>query len=287
VVYQYDSLNRLTLAQTTNSSAWGQAFVYDGFGNLYQKNVTQGSAPTLSVSVNAATNQISGQGYDANGNTVGTSGSYPVIYAYDVENRMVSVNFTQNTGGVPSVLYAYDSGNRRVWKGTVNSSGVITAQEMYYYGADGKKLGTYVARFNPPPYSSYWTATDLQVHFGARRVAHWAEAYEPSGEDFLSPCLAEADVMRRVLSQTDFAKWLSDFLPGISSRRVGLDEARGGGRPDGRKARPFGRTASQPGLDAERNCRSAGSGRCSHSIFTSDCQTTCRGRTSVRNRRAL
>src|SRR5437660_5245800 len=25
--------------------------------------------------------------------------------------------------------------------------------------------------------------------------------YEPSGEDFLPPCLAEADVMRRVLSQ--------------------------------------------------------------------------------------
>ncbi len=28
--------------------------------------------------------------------------------------------------------------------------------------------------------------------------------YEPSGEDFLSPCLAEADVMRRVLSQDEF-----------------------------------------------------------------------------------
>jgi len=39
--------------------------------------------------------------------------------------------------------------------------------------------------------------------------------YEPSGEDFLSPCLAEADVMRRVLSQTEFAKWLSDFMPQI------------------------------------------------------------------------
>ncbi len=38
-------------------------------------------------------------------------------------------------------------------------------------------------------------------------------AYEPSGEDFLSPCLAEADVMRRVLSADDFAKWLKDFLP--------------------------------------------------------------------------
>src|SRR6266566_4136607 len=39
--------------------------------------------------------------------------------------------------------------------------------------------------------------------------------YEPSGEDFLSPCLAEADVMRRLLSQEEFAKWLKDFLPQI------------------------------------------------------------------------
>ena len=41
--------------------------------------------------------------------------------------------------------------------------------------------------------------------------------YEPSGEDFLSPCVAEADVMRRVLSQQEFAKWLKDFLPQIPS----------------------------------------------------------------------
>ena len=40
-------------------------------------------------------------------------------------------------------------------------------------------------------------------------------AYEPSGEDFLSPCLAEADVMRRILSPEEFAKWLSDFLPQV------------------------------------------------------------------------
>ena len=42
-------------------------------------------------------------------------------------------------------------------------------------------------------------------------------SYEPSGEDFLSPCVAEADVMRRVLSQQEFAKWLKDFLPQIPS----------------------------------------------------------------------
>ncbi len=40
-------------------------------------------------------------------------------------------------------------------------------------------------------------------------------AYEPSGEDFLSPCLAEADLMRRVLAPADFAKWLKDFLPQV------------------------------------------------------------------------
>jgi hypothetical protein len=39
--------------------------------------------------------------------------------------------------------------------------------------------------------------------------------YEPSGEDFLSPCLAEADFMRRVLAPPEFGQWLSSFLPGI------------------------------------------------------------------------
>jgi hypothetical protein len=38
-------------------------------------------------------------------------------------------------------------------------------------------------------------------------------SYEPSGEDFLSPCLAEADVVRRVLPPKEFASWLKTFLP--------------------------------------------------------------------------
>jgi hypothetical protein len=44
---------------------------------------------------------------------------------------------------------------------------------------------------------------------------HCPLAYEPSGEDFLSPCLAEADLMRRVLAPAEFASWLARFLPGI------------------------------------------------------------------------
>jgi hypothetical protein len=39
--------------------------------------------------------------------------------------------------------------------------------------------------------------------------------YEPSGHDFLSPCLAEADLLRRVLEPPAFAAWLGGFLPGI------------------------------------------------------------------------
>ena len=39
--------------------------------------------------------------------------------------------------------------------------------------------------------------------------------YEPSGEDFLSPCLMEADLMRRVMSEDDFAAWLTTFLPSL------------------------------------------------------------------------
>jgi hypothetical protein len=46
-------------------------------------------------------------------------------------------------------------------------------------------------------------------------------AYEPSGEDFLSPCLGEADLMRRVLPGPEFARWLRTFLPQISLARKG------------------------------------------------------------------
>ena len=43
-------------------------------------------------------------------------------------------------------------------------------------------------------------------------------SYEPSGQDFLSPCLAEADFMRRVLDRAAFTKWLTSFLPQIPKR---------------------------------------------------------------------
>lgn len=41
-------------------------------------------------------------------------------------------------------------------------------------------------------------------------------AWEPSGTDFLSPSLTEADLMRRVLAREDFSAWLDAFLPRLA-----------------------------------------------------------------------
>lgn len=43
------------------------------------------------------------------------------------------------------------------------------------------------------------------------------QAWEPSGDDFLSPALVEAECMRRALEPDAFAGWLARFLPGLTS----------------------------------------------------------------------
>lgn len=41
-------------------------------------------------------------------------------------------------------------------------------------------------------------------------------AWEPSGHDFLSPSLSEADLVRRVLDPEAFSYWLGRYLPGLT-----------------------------------------------------------------------
>jgi hypothetical protein len=52
-----------------------------------------------------------------------------------------------------------------------------------------------------------------RADFGADADA--PAAWEPGGEDFLSPSLAEADLMRRVLPRAEFARWWRRFLPSL------------------------------------------------------------------------
>jgi hypothetical protein len=57
--------------------------------------------------------------------------------------------------------------------------------------------------------------TRSNAYFAADRDG--PAAWEPSGSDFFSPCLVEADLMRRVLPAPAFAAWLSGFLPGLAA----------------------------------------------------------------------
>ena len=45
--------------------------------------------------------------------------------------------------------------------------------------------------------------------------------YEPSGEDFFSAGLNEADLMRRVLPAAEFSNWLDGFWPGLRRGELG------------------------------------------------------------------
>jgi len=65
ITYTYDSLNRLASA---TGPGWGQSYAYDGFGNLTNQTVTSGTAPSLNVSYDPATNRRTGECADANGN---------------------------------------------------------------------------------------------------------------------------------------------------------------------------------------------------------------------------
>ena len=41
--------------------------------------------------------------------------------------------------------------------------------------------------------------------------------YEPSGQDFFSASLNEADLMRRILTPAEFSEWLTEFLPTLGT----------------------------------------------------------------------
>jgi len=62
-------------------------------------------------------------------------------------------------------------------------------------------------------------------------------AWEPGGFDFLSPCLQEASLMRKVLPAEEFRPWLDAFLPGFAGNpEAVLRPAEPADRSDGKLA---------------------------------------------------
>jgi len=58
--------------------------------------------------------------------------------------------------------------------------------------------------------------------------------YEPSGYDFLSPCLQELDIMRKVLNEDEFQKWSILFLPKLFNNTLKLEPGKIKDRSDGK-----------------------------------------------------
>lgn len=61
-------------------------------------------------------------------------------------------------------------------------------------------------------------------------------SWEPGGNDFLSPCLEEADLMRRVLDKDEYRIWLGKFLPDLSDKGYKLEPGIVSDRADGQLA---------------------------------------------------
>jgi len=160
VNYTYDMWNRLGSATATNG-AWGESYNFDGFGNLTGKNVTAGSAPPLSISMDLATNRSLGGSYDANGNP--SAGG-----VWDVENRLIGTGAVAN---YPATMdYAYDPWGRRIWKETPggldgNGNPYPPKGEFYFYGATGQKLETYTF-YGPTPGPEFGTVLEgINIYF--------------------------------------------------------------------------------------------------------------------------
>ncbi|WP_310991747.1 DUF2891 domain-containing protein [Aequorivita marina] len=58
--------------------------------------------------------------------------------------------------------------------------------------------------------------------------------WEPSGYDFLSPCLEEVDIMRRVLTSEEFLGWMDSFLPQLANANYHLKVGEVSDRSDGK-----------------------------------------------------
>tara|TARA_R110002072_G_scaffold88999_6_gene199509 strand:- start:3686 stop:4798 length:1113 start_codon:yes stop_codon:yes gene_type:complete len=58
-------------------------------------------------------------------------------------------------------------------------------------------------------------------------------SWEPSGSDFLSPCLEEAALMKRLLPVNDFKVWLNDFLTQLKDKNFTLEVGIVSDRTDG------------------------------------------------------
>jgi len=106
-LFAYDLVSRLTEADL-QTVAKGQSYSYDSFGNLTDITTTEGGVPTARpIGVSAATNRLTGAGYDAAGNVTSLFTLAPLTY--DPFNRV-----THLTGTGVNRSFLYDTSDNRI-----------------------------------------------------------------------------------------------------------------------------------------------------------------------------
>jgi RHS repeat-associated protein len=155
--FGYDSLNRLTSAQSTGAVSFGCGWTYDGFGNrLTQAPSGTGlSCTSVSTPVNA-NNQLSNPiySYDAAGDILTEGGN---TLTYDAEGRIIT-----GIGAFGTTTYDYGGDGMRVNK-TFGS-----AATEYIHDPDGALVATYVNGSYFGNFQDMWVAGK---HFGEAVVA--------------------------------------------------------------------------------------------------------------------
>jgi len=167
--FSYDPLNRISSASTQATSGvdcWGQSFSPDALANLNSIGVTQCSAGSLNVTVDA-NNHINSSGsfaYDAVGNMTNDGTGTGYSYTFDDENNLT---IASGFSGGP-YCYVYDGNGLRVAKksnsNSTCSTGTVT--KLYWRSIAGNALAE-----TDGSGSTTNAAYNEYVFFAGRRIA--------------------------------------------------------------------------------------------------------------------
>jgi RHS repeat-associated protein len=198
--FTYDALNRLLTAG--DKTHWSNSYVYDAWGNLYQKNPGSPAGENM-VKTADTNNRLSGMSYDAAGNV--TNDGLGNTFVYDAENRIISV---ANSG--VTTTYVYDAVGRRIKK----SSGSTATN--YWFGPGGETLAETDASGN-------WTN---YIFFGGQRLARNIPQPSPNPADIkyyitdhlhsTAMFVDRAGTQAAILDDNDFYPW-GGVVPGVGA----------------------------------------------------------------------
>jgi RHS repeat-associated protein len=106
---------------------------------------------------------------DANGNWLGSNSPQ---FAWDVENRMVFSGATDSASNW--VTYSYDPWGKRVLQyASAGSASTVSTCVLYFYGANGKRLGTYNCGYSNGQFVV--STANVNVYFGKKLIASGSE----------------------------------------------------------------------------------------------------------------